>query len=374
MGTLSGIPEDIPGLGSVAVRPSQNPTFRPDAGFTTEDYFVWSRCDGSTTVRDIILMVGLGTEKTVSILQKLRSGGAVLLEGETEPPQAIETDGDATASRRRPSPPRDEPVVAADVGADIFDGDSLDDLTAEELTAMAEDVALTDPEKRRIIVAHRKATSADYFELLGVTPASDKRDVKRAYFRISKEFHPDRHYGEDLGSFAPWLKVVFEAVTRAFQVLSNKKRRNEYMRDIGMAGGERQSQTAAEHGADLFERACEAELCGEPESALKLFAAALQVIPESKNYKRAALCALRANQNDVAFAYAEKAVELKPNDPSTLRVLADVLRARSDLVKAKEILEFALEQKTENDKLVGELQADLQMVCAQLGDSPVTQE
>ena len=80
---MSVIPQEIPDFGSAQLAPRQNPRFSPDAAFTSEDYFVWSRLDGRTSLRDIILMVGLGTERAIHILRKLRSRGAVLLPGET---------------------------------------------------------------------------------------------------------------------------------------------------------------------------------------------------------------------------------------------------------------------------------------------------
>jgi hypothetical protein len=57
---MSVVPTEIPEVGATSLRLRQNPRFDPmKAGFGTEEYFVWSRFDGATTVKDLILMTGL---------------------------------------------------------------------------------------------------------------------------------------------------------------------------------------------------------------------------------------------------------------------------------------------------------------------------
>src|SRR5262245_34901579 len=73
------VPAEIPDVGSTAQRLVQSPTFDPTkAGFGTEDYFVWSRFDGTTTVKDLILMTGLPVDRVVDIVRKLRRLGAIV--------------------------------------------------------------------------------------------------------------------------------------------------------------------------------------------------------------------------------------------------------------------------------------------------------
>src|SRR5690606_581586 len=81
----------------------------------------------------------------------------------------------------------------------------LGELSAEEAAALAAPGDLGEDERRRIVEMVRRAARGTYFDLLGVLPTADKKELKRAYFRVSKEFHPDRYYGRDLGPFGPWL-------------------------------------------------------------------------------------------------------------------------------------------------------------------------
>ncbi|HWE28540.1 MAG TPA: DnaJ domain-containing protein, partial [Polyangia bacterium] len=68
----------------------------------------------------------------------------------------------------------------------------------------------------------------DAFELLEVTRAADKRAIKRAYFKLSKEFHPDRFFGQNIGPYKERLSRIFQSVKAAFELLSDDTRRAAY--------------------------------------------------------------------------------------------------------------------------------------------------
>jgi curved DNA-binding protein CbpA len=357
---VSVIPKEIPDFGSAQLAPRQNPRFSPGAGFTTEDYFVWSRVDGHATLRDIILMAGLGTERAIAILRKLRSTGAVLLPGETpETPTVVAALATKDAPVRRPRPPsvappferRETPPVGLD---------DLGALSPDEERAMGEVVQLQDQEKRRIIQVMRLVTAGDYFAVLGVPREVDKRELKRAYFRLSKEFHPDRHYAQKLGSFAPWLNRIFETATRAFQVLSDAGSRAAHIASLDdQSEVAARPQDRASHAADLFERACVIEASGDQHAALRLFAAAVKVEALPRYLRRAATCALACGELSDAEHYAKYAARLRADDASYARLLADVYRAAGKLNEAERILLGALALPTVSDLLARELEADL---------------
>src|SRR5699024_7486147 len=101
-------------------------------------------------------------------------------------------------------------------------------LSEVERAAMAEVVELGERERKRIIEMVRLGARGTLYDLLGVLPTADKKELKRAYFKLSKEFHPDRYYGRSLGTFGPWLTSIFQSVTNAFEVLSDERRRATY--------------------------------------------------------------------------------------------------------------------------------------------------
>lgn len=288
-------------------------------------------------------MLGQPLERTLEVLRRLRSQGAILLPGETP-------------EKRRPGT-----VESGELDSGPIDREApveLGELSADEERALAEDNELSEAARRRILAMRRKLGS-DYFTLLGVEPGAGKRQLKRAYFRVSKEFHPDRYYGASLGSFGPWLSQIFKEATRAFNELSDERRRRAYEARMAGRGGQR-AQTREEHAAELFERACDAEIGGDLEEALRLFGAACRTHPRARYVSRAARCALRADKLSVAEEYAKKAAGLRPKDPSYARLLADIYRASDRLEEAEATLLHAIELNSENDVLMAELSEDLE--------------
>jgi hypothetical protein len=365
---VSTVPAEIAGIGSTAQRLCVSPEFDPvKASVRPDEYFVLSRIDGTQTLRELLLATGLPVDRAVSIVIRLRSIGALLLPGETTAPQR------ASAPKLPPSP-RSGPVVARTLTpvvsepaasetrppagmpvAPVHDL-SLPDPTPDELAALSEDTCLDDRGRRRILAMARLGHGRDPHALLGVPPTADARMLKLAYFQLSKEIHPDRYYGKRLGSFAARMSMVFEAASRAYARLTTG--------DKGRAAAQAQAssdqpQTPQEYAVELFDRACQLEVGGEEPEAMKLFAAAVRMDPQARYLRRAASCALAADQPGTAVEYAKKAYTLVPNDPSAARLLALAFRAAGKLSDAEEVLGIAMAIKSENDVLAAELRNDL---------------
>lgn len=361
--------------------PRPNPDFVPPTTFSAVDYYVLSRCDGRASIKEILLMLG-GVGDAVDILRRLRREGALLLDGEEAPAPAKAAPPAAPVASAVPKPAapradRSRPVKSVSPDDDSGAVIDLGELSDEEDLAMASPVDLPERTKKRIIVARRYI--GNYFALLGVDPGVGKRQLKRAYFRFSKEFHPDRYYNQDLGLFGPWLAEIFEASTKAWNILSDSRQRKAYeARLFGRASDGPGTQTREEHAAELFERACDTEIRGDFDQALQLFAAAVRSNPRAAYLSRAARCALRAAQRSeekssaaagdgvpklsVAEEYAKKAAGLRPKDPSYARLLADVYRAAGRLEDAEATILHAIELNSENDVLMAELSEDLEKV------------
>jgi curved DNA-binding protein CbpA len=204
----------------------------------------------------------------------------------------------------------------------------------------------------------RLVVAGDPYALLGVTQGADARMLKRAYFKLSKDVHPDRYYGKKLGTFAERLATVFEAVSRAYAQLIAPPTKSRAAAS-GHSMKAEQPQTPQEYAAELFERACGLEVGGDPLGAMKLFAAAVRIDSQTKFLKRAASCALAAEQPKTALEYAKKAQGQAPNDPSMARLLASAFKATGKYADAEEVLVMAMAIKSENDVLTAELRHDL---------------
>lgn len=62
----------------------------------------------------------------------------------------------------------------------------------------------------------------DYYELLDVKPTAGKADIKQAYYRQARRFHPDCNGGD------PVAEEKFKLVAEAYRTLGNEVRRKDY--------------------------------------------------------------------------------------------------------------------------------------------------
>lgn len=369
---MSVVPAEIAGIGSTQQKLRVSPGFDPlKSAVGPEEYFVLSRIDGKQTLRDVLLATGLPVDRAIAIITRLRSIGALLLPNETSPavakpatqvtpPKPIQQAMPATG--RVPTQPL--PLRRGSTGTvpppllkpthDL----TLPNATAAEKAALAEDIELSEPDRRLILAIARLADGRDPHAILGVPTGSDARELKRAYFLLSKEIHPDRYYGKRLGSFAQRLPLVFEATSRAYARLTGSTERARGT-PSHPASSTDHPQTPQEYAAELFDRACQLEVTGDALGAMKLFAAAVRVDSQIRYLRRATSCALAAGQPKSALEYAKKAHTLAPNDPSSARLLAAAFRAAGKLTDAEEVLVMAMAIKSENDSLTAELRNDL---------------
>lgn len=70
----------------------------------------------------------------------------------------------------------------------------------------------------------------NYYEILGIAPESTTDEIKKAYKRLSKKFHPDKNLddGDD------YFEKMFKGITEANDVLSDVEKRDEYDRNFKM--------------------------------------------------------------------------------------------------------------------------------------------
>jgi len=351
---VSAVPPSIGGLGSTQLKLRASPGFDPlKAKVLPEEYFLFSRFDGSSTLKDVLLESGLPIERAIGIVMKLRSLGALLLPTETVPPAADQTE---KLPLRTPDATEKIHVRTAAGSQPPTLDTTLPDPTADELKALSETNALADAQRRQILAMARLLDKRDPWALLGVPHGADAKALKRAYFKLSKDIHPDRFYGRQLGSFAERLSTVFEALTRAYERLTNPDKSGAFA--VGQPIAET-AQSPEEYAAELFDRGCQLEVAGDALEAMKLFSAAIRLDGQTKYLRRSATCALAAGQPRTALEHAKKAQSRSPSDPSLARLLATAFKACGKLTDAEEVLVMAMALKSENDALGTELRNDL---------------
>ena len=90
---------------------------------------------------------------------------------------------------------------------------------------------LTEAEIGSLDSIHEHASAGNHYGVLGVAPDAQVDDIQKAYYQLSRDWHPDRHFRRDLGDYAQKLQFIFIQITKAYKVLSDKDGRRRFDRD-----------------------------------------------------------------------------------------------------------------------------------------------
>jgi len=194
-----------------------------------EEGFLLSRIDGATSQALLREVGGLPAAEVDRCLERWVRAGVVVFDGGPKASAA-----GATGSGRGPAAADPKAPAAAESGA------------AESGASEDVDPSLDMPvEVQRAVQAMEARLDRRYHEILGVGVEADARTIKRAYFRLSKQFHPDRYFRRNIGPYAERLERVFRRVAEAYELLSDPTTRAEIQRSLGGGGGEAQPGVGA---------------------------------------------------------------------------------------------------------------------------------
>jgi len=86
---------------------------------------------------------------------------------------------------------------------------------------------------------------ADYYKTLGVTPQADEKEIKSAYRKLAKKYHPDAVRDN------PGLTEKMYEIQAAYEVLGDEEKRKQY--DEGLKAGSRQNKARQPFGGSPFD-------------------------------------------------------------------------------------------------------------------------
>ncbi|MCC6811023.1 MAG: DnaJ domain-containing protein [Deltaproteobacteria bacterium] len=161
--------------------------------------FVLSRIDGSCNVQMLGAVTGMSDDEIIGVVRKLANLKAITFKGMKPPPVA--------------APPPAPPLQPAALPA---------------LPRPVEEVDLSDAEQQKIFDLHNVLGKASHYDILLVTRTAAADEIKTAYYKFSKDFHPDRFYGKKLGSYKAMLEKLFRAGKSAYEVLGDPAARAAY--------------------------------------------------------------------------------------------------------------------------------------------------
>lgn len=191
------IKNEIPDTDSILKLSSDPRVLFQDIELSKQDRKMLSIIDGRKTIKELINSSWIGSFEVLKILYVLWSIGVL-----EEKEKVIEKVEEA------------EEMV------------SLDDI----LQPVSED---EDAFRKKVdeIYSNLDKTSAN--ELLEVTDNSDEETVKKNYYRLAREFHPDRYFGSADPEIKDKLTSIFDAITHAYSILKDASKRKEHFISLG---------------------------------------------------------------------------------------------------------------------------------------------
>ncbi len=148
--------------------------------------FVLSQVDGTLSVGDLRVICGLSEAKIMPIIEKLVNLGSLELAGRTN--------GENISYRTSSRWKLDENMSFEDKVRSLY-------LELENL---------------------------NYYQLLGLKQDADAEDIKKAYHRMTKEYHPDKLFRDGDVELRKRLQGIFAEITQAYKTLNNPALKKEY--------------------------------------------------------------------------------------------------------------------------------------------------
>jgi curved DNA-binding protein CbpA len=74
----------------------------------------------------------------------------------------------------------------------------------------------------------KRLESMDYYTILGIDRRASQNEVKKAFYKCAKEFHPDRHFGVSSEAIKVKLNAIFAFINDAHRILSDPAERAGY--------------------------------------------------------------------------------------------------------------------------------------------------
>ncbi|MBI5849200.1 MAG: DnaJ domain-containing protein [Nitrospirae bacterium] len=296
----------------------------------SSDRMLLSFVNGRTTVKDIIKLSSMDKIQAMKSLYALVEARILEIKDTEDPPQDVAPD-----------------EVCSPVD-DSFGGliDKIDE---------------TDLKFRQL----------NHYEILGIDTSASAEEIKKAYYRAAREYHPDRHFSlpEDVKGK---LLTIFNSVTRAYLTLKDNEKRRKYDSAIPIrvpdvvTPPERTPVSAAEEtpqgerfrpAADTgtgetaksdiargnFDEGKSEFRKGKFQEAAHLFATAIYFdsAPSEYHYYYG-LCFAKTGRQKEALQSLNRALEISPNIPDILAETGHIYLALNCPVRAKGLFDKAL--------------------------------
>ncbi len=190
--------------------------------------------------------------------------------------------------------------------------------------------------------------SLGYHGVMNVGHGAPPEDIKRAYYRMAREFHPDRHLHVSSSEVMEKLNVIFSYINEAYQALIASQHNRQEMRGVRTGQGDLSYKQMARQ---KFETGMNLLLSGEYEQAVTFFGQATNLDASTPAYHYHYSTSLfRNNRMREAEGALRKASQLDPQNAVYIAELGHIYLALGFHTRAKKTFEKALRYDPANQR------------------------
>jgi curved DNA-binding protein CbpA len=200
-----------------------------------------------------------------------------------------------------------------------------------------------------VLEFHGRLPQLDYYQILGVGRAAGEDEIKKAYFKLARKFHPDRFGRQADSETKDKIDAVFDAVTKAYRTLTSRDKRAMYSsKQAGPAPADdkdrgRNAEIRFRQGKTLFNQ-------GRYEEALALLEEAVRLKDDKGDYYL--LLAMAESKVPDLSKKAERnflrAIEIEAWNPEAYVGLGYLYKREGLALRARKQFEKALELDPEH--------------------------
>lgn len=294
-----------------------------DTPLTPDEAFVLSRADeGALTAANLVTVAAMQESTALQAIYTLWLAGLLVRE---DWQSAFSGEAIAAIRGARLELKREAklPMTAAEKEAEKVG------LAPQEIIKKAPEVEISLED-----YLERVENAETHYDILGVDTKAEMDELKRAYFSLARNFHPDRYHATG-GDMLRRVQNAFTELTRAHETLKTPESRDVYDYRMRKEIANREKRRAAgdagnasyqlEQAAENFERAFSLLMDNEHENSLPFFARAVHYAPNNARYHAYFGKALSADeiQRHKAESEMQAAIKLDPTNPLFRILLAE---------------------------------------------------